>query len=439
MKLIRTYEILGNLRNFTVAVRRLKLRTDRGSHDVEKNFLHAAAVLGIISEAVICRPLDDMSHQSLWNTCIYAIHRHMVAIVRSPSERKFRQIAGADHDAPVLVRHIHKDLRALARLRVLVSGICQCRIMSDVFEEDIVKPRIRRIVHDRLVECGEDLKAAEKSLKKSPLFLDEEKTIQLEYASCYKKEYVIKYPLESIKTKDTESIVDKHIREVVAARLAEFGGDSKKAFANPLYADADERIPIKSVRCYTGLSQVVPLKKDNSGREIGFVKPGNNHHIAIYKDSDGDWQESIVTFWDAVERKKYGIPVVVRNPVEVWDNIIDKNVPEDLANGLPAPDWTYVMSMQLNEMFVLGMGDDEFNDAMAAKDYKALGEHLYRVQKVAKSDYFFRNQYETKLDDSKNALAMKKYYRTQSFNALLALNPRKVSISLLGEISLKDD
>ena len=97
------------------------------------------------------------------------------------------------------------------------------------------------------------------------------------------------------------------------------------------------------------------------------------------------------------------------------------------------------MSMQLNEMFVLGMGDDEFNDAMAAKDYKALGEHLYRVQKVAKSDYFFRNQYETKLDDSKNALAMKKYYRTQSFNALLALNPRKVSISLLGEISLKDD
>ena len=33
-------------------------------------------------------------------------------------------------------------------------------------EEDIVKPRIRRIVHDRLVECGEDLKAAEKSLRK---------------------------------------------------------------------------------------------------------------------------------------------------------------------------------------------------------------------------------------------------------------------------------
>ena len=97
------------------------------------------------------------------------------------------------------------------------------------------------------------------------------------------------------------------------------------------------------------------------------------------------------------------------------------------------------MSMQQNEMFVLGMGDDEFNDAMSGMDYKSLGEHLYRVQKLASSYYVFRSQYETKLDDSKNALAMKKYYRTQSFNALFALNPRTVSISLLGEISLKDD
>lgn len=187
------------------------------------------------------------------------------------------------------------------------------------------------------------------------------------------------------------------------------------------------------------MSQVVPVKKDADGNDIGFVKPGNNHHIAIYKDADGKYQESIVTFRDAVERKKYGIPVVVRNPVEVLDTIIDKNVPEDLAGGLPSPEWTFVMSMQQNEMFVLGMGDDEFNDAMAGMDYKSLGEHLYRVQKLASSDYFFRSQYETKLDDTKNALTMKKYYRTQSFKALFALNPHKVSISLLGEISLKDD
>lgn len=97
------------------------------------------------------------------------------------------------------------------------------------------------------------------------------------------------------------------------------------------------------------------------------------------------------------------------------------------------------MSMQQNEMFVLGMGDDEFNDALAGRDYKSLGEHLYRVQKLASLYYVFRSQYETKLDDSNNALAMRKFYRVRSFNALFSLNPRKVSISLLGEISLKDD
>ena len=304
--------------------------------------------------------------------------------------------------------------------------------------DDIVKPRIRHLIRERLEACGGDCSKAVSSLKKSPLYLDEENTIMLEYGSCFKPEYVIKYSLNSIKAKDAASIVDKHIREVVTARLAAFGDDPKKAFSEPLYADEAGKIQIRTVRCYTN-STVVPVKKDADGNAIGFVKPGNNHHIAIYKDADGKYQESIVTFCDAVERKKYGIPVVVRNPVEVLDTVIDKNVPEDLAGGLPSPEWTFVMSMQQNEMFVLGMGDDEFNDAMSGMDYKSLGEHLYRFQSISHADYYFRSQYETMLDNSKNAMAMKKYYRIRSFKALFALNPRKVSISLLGEISLKDD
>ena len=308
--------------------------------------------------------------------------------------------------------------------------------------DDIVKPRISHLIRERLEACGGDRSKAVSSLKKSPLYLDEENTIMLEYGSCFKYSYVKKSKLIQRDKKDdfinVSLIVDKHIREVVTARLAAFGGDSKKAFVEPLYSDAAGKIQIRTVRCYTN-STVVSVKKDANGNDIGFVTPGNNHHIAIYKDSDGNWHESIVTFWDAVERKKYGIPVVVRNPVEVWDNIIDKNVPENLAKGLPAPDWTFVMSMQQNEMFVLGMGDDELNDAMAGMEYKSLGEHLYRFQSVSHADYYFRSQYETMLDNSKNAMTMKKYYRIRSFKALFALNPHKVFISLLGEITLKDD
>ena len=305
---------------------------------------------------------------------------------------------------------------------------------------DIVKPGIRALVADRLEQCGGDVKKAASSLTEDPLYLDKEKTILLEYASCYKPEYVIKYSLRSMKkAKDAEAIVDKHIKKVVENRLSEFCGDPKKAFADILYADEEKKIPIRSVRCFTGLSQVIPVKKDADGDAACFVKPGNNHHVAIYKDVAGNYQESIVTFWDAVERKKYGISVIVRHPDKVWEEIIDKHVPEDLAAGLPKYDWTFVMSMQQNEMFVLGMGDDEFNDAMAANDYKTLGGHLYRVQSLSTRDYYFRSQYETQLDNSKNALDMKKYYRVRSFPSMWSLNPRKVSISILGEISLKDD
>lgn len=305
--------------------------------------------------------------------------------------------------------------------------------------DDIVKPGIRAAVEERLRACDNDVKVACASLKKEPLYLDVEKTIPLEYGTCYKAEYVMRYALSALKPKDVEFIVDEHIRKVVSERLSEYGNDPKKAFAEPLYADKSKTIPIRAVRCYTGLAQVVPVKKDSKGNAIGFVKPGNNHHIAIYRDADGTYHESVVTFWDTVERKKYGLPVIIRKPEEIWDIIIDKNIPEELAAGLPAPDWKFVMSMQQNEMYVLGMEDDEFRDAMEVKDYKTLGAHLYRVQNISSLYYVLRLQYETQVDNSNEALNMKKFHRIRSFNALFALHPRKVSVSLLGEMALKDD
>lgn len=305
--------------------------------------------------------------------------------------------------------------------------------------DDIVKPGIRTAVEERLRACDNDVKVACASLKKEPLYLDVEKTIPLEYGTCYKAKYVMRYALSALKPKDVEFIVDEHIRKVVSERLSEYGNDPKKAFAEPLYADKSKTIPIRAVRCYTGLAQVAPVKKDSKGNDIGFVKPGNNHHIAIYRDAEGTYHESIVTFWDSVERKKYGLPVIIRKPGEIWDILIDKNIPEELAAGLPAPDWQFVMSMQQNEMFVLGMEDDEFRDAMEVKDYKTLGAHLYRVQKLTSIDYYFRSQYETTLDDSAGARMMKKFYRIKSIKSLFALHPRKVSVSLLGEMALKDD
>ena len=308
----------------------------------------------------------------------------------------------------------------------------------------IFKGYIKRLVEERLAQFNGDNKKAYASLKKSPIMIGANKDVQLTYATCYKDEYVIKYPVTSLlKMSDIDSIVDENIKSRVKSRVAQFDGKIKEAFKdlenNPIYADDNNTIPVKSVRCFTGLSAVTPLRYNEDGEAISFVKPGNNHHIAIYKDDEGRLQEHVVTFWSAVERKKYGVPVVIKSPNDVWDSLIDKDLPESFLNSLPDANWTFVESLQVNEMFILGLSDDEFNDAISNNDKATLCNHLYRVQKITSGDYFFRLHIETSVDDKynneKNASLSVKMGKLKRIGvqSLLKLNYKKIQISTLGE------
>lgn len=301
----------------------------------------------------------------------------------------------------------------------------------------IFKPYIKNLVEARIAQYNGDGKKALQSIKKEPIYLDANKSIMLEYATCFKSEYVIKYPLTSLKLKDTDAIIDKHIKEIIINRLNECNNDPQKAFSTPLYADKNCTIPIHTVRCSTGLSAVAPVKYDSRNEPIGFVKPGNNHHIAIYTDAEGKKQEHVVTFWHAVERKKYCIPIIIENPNKVWDGIMNKDLPESFLNALPQPNWKYEISLQQNEMFVLGMSEEEWDDAIQTKDYKILCKHLYKVQSLSNSQYLFTlntitspfNHYDANNED-------KRFIRSKSISSLFALHPHKVRISLLGDILL---
>lgn len=250
--------------------------------------------------------------------------------------------------------------------------------------------------------------------------------------------FTVKYPLDHPSMKP-ENIVDPTIRALVQKRVAERG---KEAFKDPIYSA--EGMEIKSVRCYTSLSEngVVPVKYDEAGKPIGFAKKGNNHHIAIYQDKDGQYQEMVVSFWDAVERKRYGVPVVITNPHEVWDRLLDKDLPQEFLTKLPKDDWHLELSMQENEMFVLGLEDDEFNDAIERQDYAALNKHLYRVQKISHREYTFRYHTETKVDDKyegmengrTTSISLGASIPFKSISALLAKFPHKVKVDLLGHI-----
>lgn len=298
----------------------------------------------------------------------------------------------------------------------------------------IVKGYIKSLVKQRLDENDGNVKTALASLKKTPIYLDKDKTVELQYATCYKQEYVIKYPLASIKAKDLEYVVDNRVRELIRQRLAQYGNNEKQAFKEPLFYDDDSRIEIRNVRMFTGLNVVAPVKFNSNNEPIGFSKPGNNHHVAIYKDENGKLQEHIVSFWHAVERKKYGISVIITKPQEVWDTILDKQIPEEFLSQLPDIKWEYVMSMQTNEMFVMGLDEVAYQDAIANRDYQLLNKHLYRVQKLSHSTYSYRFHLETNVDESQELIDMGAMIRSKSIGNLMSFNPHKVRVSILGEI-----
>lgn len=256
-----------------------------------------------------------------------------------------------------------------------------------------------------------------------------------------KHDYVIKYKLSSIALKDVNSVVDKRIREILRERLEQYDGKPEKAFAEPVFDH--QGCKIRSVRCYTGLkNSTVPVRYNQYNEPIAFVKPSINHHVAIYEDEKGKLQEHIVTFWHAVERKKYGVPVIITNTGDVWDNITEQ-MPESFQLQLPASaTWQFKFSMQQNEMFILGLEEELYQDAMRNEDYATLSKHLYRVQKLAHKNYCFRLHLETSVDDKYNgqknemlSKQMGKLIIIQSLANLELNNPHKVRVSLTGKIT----
>ncbi len=255
-----------------------------------------------------------------------------------------------------------------------------------------------------------------------------------------KQEFVIKYKLCDIKPKDVDFIVDKYIREVVRERLNLYDGKPEKAFAEPLL-DHQGRV-IRSIRCRTGLSATVPLRYNHMGEPIAFVKPANNHHVAIYEDENGEMQEHIVTFWHAVERKRFGLPIIIKDVAEMWEQV-DENMSENFLKQLPlSTKWRFKFSMQQNEMFIIGMTEDLYQDAMEREDYSLLSKYLYRVQKLSHNNYVFRHHLETTVDDKYNgktnlqlSRSMKKFINIRSMGGLQQYNLHKVHISITGKIT----
>ena len=249
------------------------------------------------------------------------------------------------------------------------------------------------------------------------------------------KERIVKrYPLHALKG----TVVDPRLRELITQRKQ---GSTTEAKGAPLYLDAEKKQEVRSVRCYVtqpAVDKAIPLCFDEQGKAVSFAKSGSNHHVAIYRTAQGEPTESLVTFWDAVDRARYGLPLIIKHPREVAEQVLQRDdIPEKVLCLLPPADYEFVDSFQLNEMVVIGLSDEEVQRAVDQQDYRTLSEHLYRVQQISSMYYVFRYHLETSVSDNKNTTGrIPKFHRVASFKAYEEKKIRKVRIDLLGRITL---
>jgi CRISPR-associated endonuclease Csn1 len=171
-----------------------------------------------------------------------------------------------------------------------------------------------------------------------------------------------------------------------------------------------EPVPVKKVRMREIVSNAELLKKDINQ----YVNPRNNHHIIIFEKEDSTLDKDIVSFLKVVERQLNHQPTY----------------------QLPAEGEKLIYTFEANDMFLLGLTDDEYD--VYRDEVSELSKHLYRVQKIAGGSYFFEICFRHHTDSRKDQDAKQDYKYIKGFGTgttgWQTFNPIKVTIDPLGNI-----
>lgn len=189
--------------------------------------------------------------------------------------------------------------------------------------------------------------------------------------------FVYRKPLVTLIANEIGKIRDAKVRELIEARLAQFGGNSKAAFGDlniPLL-HADGKTPIRTVRLVTNFNKNTTHAIQNiQGRDYKFFKYGNNHHVEIIEHVETGKRKGIfVTAMEAARRAR-GVANTEKS------DIVQRNHGEE---------WKFVMSLAVNDM-------------VRTEDTQA----IYRVQKLDGSNNRFtlRTHNAATLDDKQTGV-----------------------------------
>jgi CRISPR-associated endonuclease Csn1 len=120
--------------------------------------------------------------------------------------------------------------------------------------------------------------------------------------------FVTRKPVEALTKSllsNDEAWPDPHVREQVRAWVDAHGGDPKRAFVNGYPTVSEGGAPIRKVRIRVKQQQklMAPLKN-------GYADLGNNHHMAVFRNADGQLETEIVSLFEAAERLRRHQPVI---------------------------------------------------------------------------------------------------------------------------------
>ena len=238
--------------------------------------------------------------------------------------------------------------------------------------------------------------------------------------------YHIRKPLILLSAAEIPKIVDLEIKKIIYKAIKEIGlniddnrkpivktREEKKLFeqllSKPFFLPNKNGnpVPIKKIRIQKKFSNAKPLKESKNQ----WVDLGKNHHVLIYKDFNGNLKEDVVTFWTAVNRKRKG--------KEVFQ--------------LPKDGKEMVTTLQKNELFLLGLKDDDID--WKNLNYNLLKKHLFKVQVL--SSFFYEFRLSTDSTQNKDTKS-KVFRRIQSFSdgktGWKTHNPIKVKVNSIGKI-----
>ncbi len=316
---------------------------------------------------------------------------------------------------------------------------CKEEKIGGTFDEEqiahVSNPRFREALSQRLALFGGDAKKAftgRNSLEKNPVWLNDSHTecVPSRVRTTYLQEvFTIRKKVD--KDLKLDKVIDDNVRRILQERLDAFGGDANKAFSNldknPIWLNREKGISIKRVTI-RGIANGTPIhvKRDKEGRLIldannraiptDYVNTGNNHHIAFFRDANGNLQEHVVSFYEAVARAQMGYPV------------IDRHFNKEQG-------WQFIFSMKQNEYFVFPNEQTGFNpqdiDLTNPDNYALISPNLFRVQKFTTKYYVFRHHLETNVEDKKE-LRDVTWKRVQNVNGVADIV--KVRVNHIGQI-----